>query len=606
MHSATLRSATFNYALLRSGIALLAFAWPLAGGEISRLAEQSPLLSAYLGFALISLLTSLRRDPRRRQLLATTFFDAVAIGAALSAHASPLLLVASPLLMFGAKMALPRHALRQTIAQHLLALAIAWAVAGWHVPPVLQATLAGYLLSGAWMAYRPTRTGRTPGSRPAATIGSAPASAPPAGDGERPPQPSLPPAPDGRQHWLLLQGNARDSRSLADTLRGWGAHVEASGDLAELLALAYASMQDIAQPPPVVIVDQRDRSEAPAQLLNLFRDSPALASLRLILLTGSQGHGDDALLNAGYSAVLASPLDKTLLFNALHAPQPGGDSAGVTSLLDHYLRARNPLPPLEILLALPSQMQLKVHKRLLEREGHSVYVTGSGEQALDALTAHRFDLAMIHAGLPDMDGFELTRIYRLTHPGPQGTPVVMLAEQADGEMQQRCRHAGAQAMLGLPLQTESLRALQERLFATDDFAPGKSAALILSEHRAMHKLAPEILMELEQLGNGLGFVRELVDSFIDDSNRLLRDMRSAAHRLDLESFRDCAHALKGSAGSLGAARLQQYSLGLALLSPDELQSNGERLLQHLQELLREAHDALVRYIDKRQEQASRN
>ena len=50
--------------------------------------------------------------------------------------------------------------------------------------------------------------------------------------------------------------------------------------------------------------------------------------------------------------------------------------------------------------------------RLLEREGYQVVVAGNGREALAALEANNFDLALLDIQMPEVDGFGVTSSVR--------------------------------------------------------------------------------------------------------------------------------------------------------------------------------------------------
>ncbi|MEZ5217892.1 MAG: response regulator transcription factor [Ilumatobacteraceae bacterium] len=66
--------------------------------------------------------------------------------------------------------------------------------------------------------------------------------------------------------------------------------------------------------------------------------------------------------------------------------------------------------------------------RALEREGYEIVAAGTGAGALEAVVQGRFDLVILDLGLPDLDGLEVCRRIRRTHPL---LAVLMLTARSD-------------------------------------------------------------------------------------------------------------------------------------------------------------------------------
>lgn len=66
-------------------------------------------------------------------------------------------------------------------------------------------------------------------------------------------------------------------------------------------------------------------------------------------------------------------------------------------------------------------------------------------------------------------------------------------------------------------------------------------------------LDPEVVRELRVV-MGEDF-RVLIDTFVADSERRLRDIEQAITAGDADALRRCAHSFKGSAGNMGAPAL---------------------------------------------------
>src|SRR5690606_27149931 len=59
---------------------------------------------------------------------------------------------------------------------------------------------------------------------------------------------------------------------------------------------------------------------------------------------------------------------------------------------------------IRILLAEDNAVNQKLATRLLNKHGFDVVVVGTGQQALDALAAERFDLVLMDVQMPELDG----------------------------------------------------------------------------------------------------------------------------------------------------------------------------------------------------------
>ncbi len=95
--------------------------------------------------------------------------------------------------------------------------------------------------------------------------------------------------------------------------------------------------------------------------------------------------------------------------------------------------------------------------RVLEDRGARVTCTSSGNEALAALAAKRFDILLSDIGMPDMDGFELIRrVRQLAVPHAARLPAIAITAYARSEDRQRSLLAGFHMHLSKPIEAREL------------------------------------------------------------------------------------------------------------------------------------------------------
>jgi signal transduction histidine kinase/ActR/RegA family two-component response regulator len=122
-----------------------------------------------------------------------------------------------------------------------------------------------------------------------------------------------------------------------------------------------------------------------------------------------------------------------------------------------------------VLLAEDNPVNAKLAVRLLERLGCRVEVASNGREAVDMIRSMPFELVFMDCQMPEMDGFEATRVIRewertTREPGStrERLPVVALTANAMQGDRERCLEAGMDAYLAKPIdRAELARVLAE-------------------------------------------------------------------------------------------------------------------------------------------------
>ncbi|WAC29084.1 sensor histidine kinase [Ancylobacter sp. SL191] len=250
-----------------------------------------------------------------------------------------------------------------------------------------------------------------------------------------------------------------------------------------------------------------------------------------------------------------------------------------------------PAPPVprlacQLLLVDDNRVNQRVFQRILEGAGHKVRVAETGEQALDLLSddADAFDLVLMDFNMPDMDGLEASKLYRMMSTGDNRLPIVGLTADATALGDSRWRDAGMDDCLIKPVEPGVLLAMiDRRARAGDAPAPlrenGGSLAYLDSPLRPLDDEAIESLCRL----GGPHFAAELMEDYLEDAQAIIGRLTATARRGDVIGFRNEAHALQSSSANVGALALSALCQPWRDLRGDELRARADdldRLAQH--------------------------
>ncbi|OPY52758.1 MAG: hybrid sensory histidine kinase BarA [Methanosaeta sp. PtaU1.Bin112] len=113
---------------------------------------------------------------------------------------------------------------------------------------------------------------------------------------------------------------------------------------------------------------------------------------------------------------------------------------------------------IRILVAEDNPVNQKVAQAMLKKMGLFSDVVANGRQALDALAINNYDLVLMDCHMPDMDGFEATRIIRQDGSkalNPEVPIIAMTAATMQGD-RNRCIQAGMNEFIAKPVQQKEL------------------------------------------------------------------------------------------------------------------------------------------------------
>jgi CheY-like chemotaxis protein len=204
-------------------------------------------------------------------------------------------------------------------------------------------------------------------------------------------------------------------------------------------------------------------------LASQIRTSRNLSETVIMMLTSGEQRGDAARCRElGISMYLTKPVRREELRKAiatLLASQSQTRTTSDLSMLRDSARApRSAVKSRSILLVEDNEVNQRVALRILEKEGHQVVVAANGREALMILNQQTFDVVLMDAQMPEMDGFATASAIRQNEKGSgKHIPIIATTAHAMVGDRERCLAAGMDGYISKPVNARDLLKLVDSL-----------------------------------------------------------------------------------------------------------------------------------------------
>jgi signal transduction histidine kinase/CheY-like chemotaxis protein len=219
--------------------------------------------------------------------------------------------------------------------------------------------------------------------------------------------------------------------------------------------------------------------------------------------------------------------------------------------------------------------------------GHLGYrnaaLAADGKQAIAALGQSDFDLVLMDCQLPEMDGYEASRLIRRHDSAVRQhrIPIVAMTANALQSDVAECLAAGMSDYLAKPVRPELLeRILNKWLPLPDGASSSQETALpTIAEGPAARAFDRDGLMQ--RLTGDTQLAHRVVSRFLSDMPGQLAALAEAVGSPDPNPVRLIAHSIKGAAASAGGVRLSETARNMETLAKAGDLEGTRRLMPEL-------------------------
>ena len=253
---------------------------------------------------------------------------------------------------------------------------------------------------------------------------------------------------------LVVDDNATAREILSSTLLGWSMAVRSAASGREALcileeAAARGEAFDLA------LLDWQMPGFDGLETAGAIRSDSRIPKPPVLFMVTAYEREDVASRAEalGIRTLLIKPVSPSILHDAIAAAFGTGERGAVCRPAPPPLRLRGT----RVLLAEDNEINRQVAIELLAQAGVTVDVATNGREAvamvLDGATA--YDAVLMDIQMPEMDGFEATRLIRARF-GPDRLPIIAMTAHAFDQERRRCLEAGMDDHIAKPVDPAKL------------------------------------------------------------------------------------------------------------------------------------------------------
>lgn len=387
---------------------------------------------------------------------------------------------------------------------------------------------------------------------------------------------------------LVVDDNDTNREIMRGMLENWGAKVllETDGESALSLLQERVNTNTL---PDIAILDMQMPKMDGMMLAQLLQTNEAFRPMKRIMMTSIGNRGDaNRFSRLGFSAYFPKPFSLSDVRDALSVVISGGEVLEQAKPLvtRHYIKNLKQAGAVSS-SAVPSNLDSTVNHILLAEdidvnqavvigllENHQVTCDAAenGHEVLKKLMAAdagHYQFILMDCQMPELDGFETTRMIRRGDAGEKhkNIPIIALTANAFQKDKEACLSAGMNDFISKPINVAKFDRLINRYLKkiNNNSSPDPESEITMSA---------ELFDEEQFLSRIRGNTKlaiQLIDLFEKNSKELVEKLNISIQASNWEAAREASHALAGASGNVGSEQVRKIfkRLEKACLEEDE-------------------------------------
>jgi len=380
---------------------------------------------------------------------------------------------------------------------------------------------------------------------------------------------NLPPELVGRRA-LIVDDNEVGRALLLDLMHSFGLKAEEAGSGEEAMEKLQESLIG-EERFHLILTDWQMPGLDGMAVSEMVKKDPRFQDIPIIMLTAFGGDEEMRRARAaGIDAFLNKPARLSALMETLTEvlDHEGAGNGGLRD--DDGTSGEEPMDlecfrNVRVLLVEDNIINQKVAGEILSNAGTTVDIANNGKEAIFAVRKTPYDAVLMDVQMPEIDGFEATRLIRSDSRFKRLPIIAMTAHAMKGD-RELCLEAGMDDYVPKPIDPgELLTALarwiapKESIAALHEPTAARAEEVPVEEERSLPAQVPgiDVVEGLRRVGGNRGLFGEMLHDFFQSHSGAGADVRTLLSVNDLKPALLLLHTLKGIAGNISAKDLHR-------------------------------------------------
>ncbi|MDM8568419.1 response regulator [Thiotrichales bacterium HSG1] len=258
---------------------------------------------------------------------------------------------------------------------------------------------------------------------------------------------------------------------------------------------------------------------------------------------------------------------------------------GVATKLDVpspiHTTARN-LHGVQILLVEDNLINQQIVQEMVEFEGVFVTIANNGKEAMLKLAINNFDVILMDIQMPEMDGYETTKLLRKQH---NKIPIIAMTANAMTGDREKCLAVGMNDYISKPIDENLLLATLDKWVVVNI---SKNCVQTTTEFTLN---GINTVCGLKRLHGNKQLYQQLLQSFYEENKDIVIKITQAIEQNKPETVTNLIHSIRGTAGNLCIESIHKIAKDMEIMFKSNHQITPE-LLEHFSVSLTEVMQVL--------------